>query len=183
MNPPFDFTGRISEHDREIAHQYIGSLYRPPDLIIAPAGYGEYIFRWHVVPKNSDANVYFHIQTQDDPERPLHNHPWDNTSIILAGGYKEIICTEPDRRRRLGQTEGYATYEVNRKVGDVIHRPATWAHRLLMPAMIDYSMSLFTTGPKVHKWGFWDKDIFTPYEDVTETADGKSSWKKEGAMA
>jgi len=95
-NPPFDFAGRVTDHDKEIASQYIGSLYRPPDLVIAPKGYGEYLFRWYVIPRNREANVYFHIQTQSDPERPLHDHPWDNTSVILSGGYDEIIDTEPE---------------------------------------------------------------------------------------
>jgi len=170
-NPPFDFAGRVTDHDKEIASQYIGSLYRPPDLVIAPKGYGEYLFRWYVIPRNREANVYFHIQTQSDPERPLHDHPWDNTSVILSGGYDEIIDTEPE-----SIMEGQC-YTVQRNKGDVIHRPATWAHRLLLPLYHPYTMTLFTTGPKVRKWGFWKNGKFKPYEEVTVEAAGKSTWK------
>jgi hypothetical protein len=119
-NPPFDFHARCSERDCATAALYIGSLYRPPDLIIAPAGVGEYLFRWYVVPRNHEGNVYFHVQTASDPERPLHDHPWDNTSVILAGGYMEIIDTEPE-------IDHPTRYTVRRRKGDVIHRPATWA--------------------------------------------------------
>lgn len=172
----FDFHHRVSERDQSIAAQYIGSLYRPPDLTIAPDGYGEYLFRWYVVPRNSEGNVYFHVQTASDPERPLHDHPWDNTSVILSGGYDELICVEPST------PDVYATYRVKRRAGDVIHRPATWAHRLILPQGVKYTMTLFVTGAKVRKWGFWENGIFTPFSDVTEERNGVSQWKKE-AMA
>ena len=171
QNPPFDFS-RLYEHDREIATQFIGSLYRPPDLVIAPEGHGEYIFRWHVVPRNHEANVYFHIQTRDDPERPLHDHPWDSTSVILAGGYDELLNTFPMREG------GYFEESVeHRKPGDVIFRPATWAHRLILPLNVPYSMSLFSTGPKIREWGFWTPQGFVPFNEVTVEQNGRSSWK------
>lgn len=173
-NPPFDFHARCSERDCATAALYIGSLYRPPDLIIAPAGVGEYLFRWYVVPRNHEGNVYFHVQTASDPERPLHDHPWDNTSVILAGGYMEIIDTEPE-------IDHPTRYTVRRRKGDVIHRPATWAHRLILPLGARYTMSLFMTGPKVRKWGFWHEGRFTPFEEITVETEGKSSWK--GSMA
>lgn len=178
-NPAFDFAGRVAEHDRDIAHQMIGSLYRPPDLIIAPAGHGEYLFRWYVIPRNTDANVYFHIQTESDPERPLHDHPWDNTSVILAGGYDEILDTEPAISSHVPDPlySSLHRYLYERRPGDVIHRKATWAHRLIRPKDIPYTMSLFTTGPKVRKWGFWTPDGWMPYNEVTTESDGKSQWK------
>lgn len=169
QNQPFDFANRTTEHDQHIAAQIIGSLYRPPDLIIAPAGHGEYLFRWYVIPRNRDANVYFHIQTQSDPERPLHDHPWDNTSVILAGGYKEILDVDPD-----GERTGLL---YKRRPGDVIFRKATWAHRLLRPEEIPYTMSLFTTGPKIREWGFWTTTGWMPFNEVTTETDGKSQWK------
>ena len=171
MNATFDFAKRITEEDREIASNIIGSLYRPPDLVISPTGHGEYLFRWHIVRSREHANVYFHIQTQSDPERPLHDHPWDSTSVILAGGYDEIIDTDPH-----GYEQG-TRFHVMRKVGDVIHRPATWAHRLILPCQRTYSMSLFTTGPKVKDWGFFTRAGWVPFEDFTIETNGRSQWK------
>lgn len=179
MNLPFDFAGRISEHDREIAARYIGSLYRPPDLVIAPAGHGEYLFRWYIAPRNHDANVYFHVQTQSDPERPLHDHPWDSTSVILAGGYDEMLAKLnrwEDGTEALTEPRGFA-----RKPGDVIHRPAAWAHRLILPSHIPYSMSLFSTGPKVRDWGFWTDNGWIAFENMTVETAGKSQWKESMA--
>lgn len=172
QNNPFDFAGRISEHDQCLAAQYIGSLYRPPDLVISPDGHGEYLFRWHVAPHNKDANVYFHIQTKSDPERPLHDHPWDSTSVILSGGYDEIVNEFPMISKLHERTE-------TRIPGQVIFRPATWAHRLVLPADRAYSMSLFSTGPKVRDWGFWFEDGWKSFDEVILTYDGKSHWKDE----
>lgn len=171
MNAPFDFAGRIHEADQDHAARYIGSLYRPPDLVISPNGHGEYLFRWHVVPHNSDANVYFHIQTKSDPERPLHDHPWDSTSVILAGGYDEIINEFP----MISKT--YERREI-REPHQVIFRPSTWAHRLILSPVIPYSMSLFSTGPKVRDWGFWMEDGWKSFKEVTATYDGQSHWKE-----
>ena len=169
QNPPFDFAGRIAGKDQEIAYTILGSLYRPPDLIIAPDGHGEYLFRWYVIPRNKDANIYFHIQTESDPERPLHDHPWDNTSVILAGGYNELIAFDPARHKE--------PLEYERRAGDVIHRPATWAHRLIRPADVPYSMSLFTTGPNIRDWGFWTPDGWMPHTYFIDDSAGKSQWK------
>jgi hypothetical protein len=172
-NPPFNFHSRMLLQHAVLASSIIGDLNRPPDLIIAPKDYGEYLFRWYVIPRNDKANVYFHVQTQSDPERPLHDHPWDNTSVILVGGYDEIIDMEPDH----DDLAGFSQCRLIRKKGDVIHRPATWAHRLILPPEHDYTMTLFMTGPKVRKWGFWDRGVFKPYEEVTVETEGKSTWK------
>lgn len=174
-NLPFDFFNRCQPHHCEIASQFIGSLYRPPDLVIAPAGHGEYLFRWYIVPRNNHANAYFHVQTASDPERPLHDHPWDNTSVLLAGRYDEIVNPYPHHGDHVAWT-------AHRETGAVIHRPAELAHRLLLPPEVPYMMSLFSTGPKRRKWGFWSAEgQFTPYTEVTEESDGHSSWK-QGSM-
>lgn len=153
----------VSDEHRNIAHRYIGFLLTPPDLVIAPDG-KPYIYRWHCV-KAHEASVYFHIQVADDPERPLHDHPWENMSVILAGGYREVLNKSPTSRMNYEK-------EFIRGPGDVIFRKAAWAHRLFMPEGVPYTMSQFSCGPKVRKWGFWFEDGWRPYTDVTETHDG-----------
>lgn len=137
----------LSERDQSIAARYIGSLYREPDAVIAPDG-NPYLYRWHVVPRNPDANVYLHIQVASDPERPLHDHPWDNTSVILSGGYTELVAPSPFAIRTTHQ----------RFEGQTIHRPAEQAHRLILPGNVPYTMTLFFTGQKRREWGFWCND-------------------------
>ena len=111
----------VSLSDYELARGIIGSAYRQCDFLIMPDG-KPYLFRWFVVPPSKQGNVYFHIQVADDPERPLHDHPWDNFSVILSGGYVELLSRDG------GEPEVYP-----RCKGDVVARAAEWGHRLLMP--------------------------------------------------
>lgn len=141
-----------------------------PDLIIAPKG-SPYLYRWHLIPRRSvGANVYFHIQVQSDPERPLHDHPWDNTSVILSGGYKEVICAGPPNGPVL---------TMERRKGDTIFRKAEAAHRLILPDEIPYTMTLFSTGPVLRPWGFWRGAHWIPEDQFVEERDGVSREKTD----
>lgn len=162
----------IGETDRAIARGLFCGKLPQPDLTIAPDG-NPYLYRWYLHPKNSDqGNLYFHIQVADDPERPLHDHPWHNTSVILAGGYREIIAP-PD-------TETHTCWDlenpqiIQRYAGDVVSRPAAQPHRLLLPKNIPYTMTIFITGPKEQDWGFYYPDGWRSFEEVTRTQNGVS---------
>lgn len=122
---------------------------REPDLVISPEGL-PYLYRWHVIPRNETANVYLHVQTGSDPARPLHDHEYDNQSVILAGGYTEVIQKS---------SPGGMVSRCTRLVGETIHRKAEEAHRLLLPPGVPYTMSLFTTGPRRREWGFWQPAV------------------------
>jgi len=163
----FDWNN-VSEFDRKQALAILGEL-RAPDLVISPDG-KPYLYRWWVVrmPGAGGCNVYFHVQVAHDPERPLHDHPWDNQSVILSGGYGERICMSSER-----PTQRNTTTYVRHK-GDVIWRIAAWSHRLFLPPAVPYTMTLFSTGPNVRKWGFWYDDRWMPYEEVTRVVDGES---------
>lgn len=146
---------------------------RDPDLIIGKEG-APYIYRWHLIERNHQANVYFHIQVRDDQDRALHDHPWDNTSVILAGGYIELLSKA---------TDGYERIEEFRRLpGQTVHRRAEWSHRLILPSGVPYAMTVFSTGQTVRAWGFWLKErsgkvVWYPWTDcVTEASDGTSTW-------
>jgi len=171
-NPLMDLCAKhsVEPYDWQLAQKYVPDG-RAPDLVIAPDG-EPYLYRWHVVPRNGYGNIYFHLQVADDPERPLHDHPWDNTSIILAGGYQEVLVRSP------AGWAGMST--LDRKPGDTVHRPAEWAHRLFLPAGTAYSMSLFVTGPHRRDWGFWFPDGWRSQKEVVENLpDGRSVFKGE----
>ena len=121
-------------------------------LVIAPEG-EPYLYRWHLVPRNDFANVYLHLQVLSDPMRPLHDHPWDNQSVILSGGYDEIYDPAPFR-----DWEDVGPWKRSFRKGDVVTRSAETAHRLILPPDIPYALTMFTTGPKRREWGFWYPD-------------------------
>lgn len=106
----------------------------PPHFIIG----GDYMHRWHILPRNAIQNLYLHHLLRDD-EDVFHDHPWDSTSFIIKGGFIEHT------------PEG----SFQRRAGDVIHRKAEDLHWLeLRKDPLQTSVSLFFTGPKRRDWGF-----------------------------
>lgn len=162
----------LSERDRERACLILGGK-RQPDLDIQPLGV-PYLYRWWVTPREEFGNVYLHVQVASDPmDRPLHDHPWDNQSVILSGGYVEKYVEKMPwgalRERRM--------YE-----GQTCHRKAEEAHRLILPDCFAYTMTLFTTGPVRRQWGFWCADhrgypTWVSRDDCIIDQDGKSTFK------
>lgn len=163
----------LTPADLALARRYAGRKLLRPDLVI---GKPEYLYRWYVTPRSEEANVYFHIQVMDDPERPLHDHPWDNQSVILSGGYDEIWAKRRyDYDPKVMFLEPSQTRNV--RVGDVVHRKAEEAHRLLLPLKTPYTMTLFSTGPHRRDWGFWTSKGWRKHADVTDIVDGQAIWK------
>lgn len=160
------------------AGEVIVAHFRPPDLTITPDG-RPYIYRWHIIPRRAaGANVYLHLQVADDPERPLHDHPWDNQSVILAGGHREVYEPLP---ALVSPGEYQRTHHPERLVlkGRTVHRRAEEAHRLFLAPGCPYTISLFSTGPVVREWGFWTEKGWVPHHElITETADGHSIFKE-----
>lgn len=166
---PFDWS-ILTREDQEWCEQALGFL-REPDLTI---GEPVYLHRWHVVPRNERGNTYLHVQVASDPDRPLHDHPWDNQSVIISGGYDEMIQDLP-------WPGGYVRTAKRRK-NSVVHRQAGQPHRLVLPEDVPYTISLFSTGPKVKDWGFWcevhGRKVWIEHGECVEfLPDGRSVWK------
>lgn len=71
-----------------------------------------------------------------DPGRDLHDHPWNFTSTILLGSYREVT---PDGEHTFGP-------------GDEIERRAIDPHRLVV---LDGPVwTMVRTGPAIRRWGF-----------------------------
>jgi len=100
------------------------------DLILGPTGQ-RYLERHHL----TDLVRYHHI-LDDDRQPDLHDHPWDFTSMLLTGGYRETTTA--------GTTEHWAP--------TVVVRDAEEPHRL---ELLDGPMwTLVATGPARRRWGF-----------------------------
>lgn len=186
---------------------------KTPDFIIGSSD-NPYLKRWYITPWSgwfrTDAegnpievgalrlwqrlfrvlpNVYVHQILQSDDDRALHDHPWWNVSIILSGGYYEVM---PDDWNPRGQV-------ATRRMGNIIFRRATAAHRLQLrgdyrgahwrknEAEIGHTVggqewhvplktcwSLFITGPRVREWGFHCPNGWVKWTDFTKpTAPGE----------
>lgn len=129
----------------------------PPHFVIGDG----YLQRWYILPRNPHHNVYLHRTLKSDDDRALHDHPWANTSIILSGGYLEVMPGA----------------SVQRRAGDIIHRRATDRHRLVMVDG-EPTVSLFITGPNERDWGFWcgpNGDRFVHWRDFTDPNDSSKN--------
>lgn len=165
----------LAMEDYAIACSYVGvSRLSHPDLVIAPDG-KPYLYRWYLSPRagtvgDPRGNCYFHIQVASDPERPLHDHPWDNMSVILSGGYDESVLTPLEAAARISPRI------FGRRRGDVIFREAGTAHHLRLPEGVPYTMTQFTTGPNVKEWGFWIDGKWVDSHELIHDVDGVSAY-------
>ena len=123
---------------------------REPDFIIGD----NYLCRWWVIPRNEGCNVYLHQILKSDDDRAFHDHPWDNTSYLIEGGYIEHA------------PEGV----FERTAGSIVERKATDMHRLEVPPGRS-AISLFITGPKIRDWGFDCPQGWVPWQEFTDPND------------
>jgi hypothetical protein len=131
---------------RRFLHRWAGGL---PTRIIEHDG--EPLFERSVVfsgcvPFVGHCTVYLHHYLRSDPDRGVHDHPWDwAVSIPLAAGYTE--------QRLAGVGRGLAMRFVRRQPLLPYRLTGRDFHRVLLPDRRT-SWSLFVTGPNVKGWGF-----------------------------
>lgn len=154
---------------------------RKPDFTIGRTD-DVYMRRWYVIPRNRWFNIYLHNIMCDDDTTALHDHPWWNISIVLKGGYWEVMPSRTTGRwdveqslssENMGRAIAYAYQPSHRRVwrepGSIIVRRAIDAHRLELKrgGVGEFrpitSWSLFITGRNVRTWGFWYKDGWVPH--------------------
>lgn len=122
---------------------------RPADFVIG-GNENPYMRRWWVIPRNKWFNIYLHNVLRSDDPRALHDHPFGNLSILIAGSYTEVTHAIFDL-----DGSPVISLGVNRKVmtaGAFKFRRAATSHRL----EIDNGpcWTFFITGPRVREWGF-----------------------------
>ena len=130
---------------------------RPPDFVIGPREH-PYLLRWWLIPRNRFFNIYLHKILRDDDDRALHDHPWWNLSVVLAGGYLEV---ERDRTSYRGP-------------GSFVLRRPSLAHRLVLPIRnggIRWCWTLFITGPRLRNWGFHCPKGWVPWREFVQESD------------
>lgn len=153
-----------------------------PDFIVKDAG-EDRMYRWFLIPRNKWINIYLHKLVKPDPQA-LHDHEYDNLSIVLRGGYFETTSVDKRDVRDLGRKPTRTRW---RPPGSIIARKAEWAHRLSPlytlrngASTVVPSWSLFITFRRKRNWGFhtrrgWVafKDLEAPYEKIRIFINGK----------
>lgn len=143
---------------------------RPPDFVIGPAG-DPYLQRWHLVRSQAHASVYVHRILRSDDDRALHDHRSDNVSIILKGGYLEIVPRT--WAIPLVPADTQQTRAIFHGQGEVFDRAAEAAHRLEVEPGAEV-ITLFITGPTAREWGFWCPQGWRRWQDFVAADDAGS---------
>lgn len=139
-----------------------------PHFIIGGAD-DPYLLRWYLIPRNPFFNIYLHKFLRDDDDRALHDHPWWFVSLILKGGYSEVVGTV--------DWQGHRTERrIYRAAGNLVFRPATHRHRVVLwRDQVAYKpkpcWTLIVTGRKKRTWGFWCPKGFVPWFDFVAQDD------------
>lgn len=124
-------------------------------------------FRWFDIPSAVDPEfvylrrfrvvqtpwfgVYVHWIYETDSDRYPHDHPWKFWSLILRGGYAELVYDSP----------GADPTPKMWPPGSFHIMPTDHAHQIT-----DISAPLVTlvfTGSRVREWGFWSPNGFIPW--------------------
>lgn len=101
-----------------------------------------YLERWYIF-RTKWFGLYLHRFWKSD-EDGVHDHPWNNFSWIVAGGYYESL---PDGQKPWRPT-GYKKY-----------RHAEEFHRVEIPPDWEgHTWTIFGRFKRRRKWGFWEKD-------------------------
>lgn len=113
-------------------------------------------------------HCYLHRFVASDPDRGLHDHPWDRAvSLVLSGGYEEIRLLDRDR----GHTEvrRIRPGQLNKLRGEDFHRVVLRDNR---PAW-----TLFLHGPRVKGWGFLHNGTFRVYAADASESRHRDWWR------
>jgi NTP pyrophosphatase (non-canonical NTP hydrolase) len=107
--------------------------------------------------------AYIHRFVASDPDRGLHDHPWDwSASLILVGGYREIRAGLLPRNLRPGR--------LNIIRGDDFHRI------VLAPGR--EAWTLFIHGRRTKGWGFWREGQYLPHAAGKDDYPARTWWKE-----
>lgn len=132
-----------------------------------------YMNRYWLKPFNKDdsVNIRVHEILSSDEERHMHDHPWDSTSIILKGGYWEVM---PTHQHQHPVFDDVNFIRVWRKPGDVISRKATDRHRIEIPKGKS-AWSMFIVGGQEQKWGFYTEEGLVYWRDYLKDYTSETS--------
>lgn len=137
-------------------------LRTPADFLIGGRD-DPYLERWHIWRIKWLSSCYLHIVRRSDDDRALHDHPWFNVSILLDGGYLEVVPAS-------AEDPAGAINALWRDAGAVTFRRASAAHRLVVRDG-QPTVSLFITGPRIREWGFWCPKGWKPWRQFVDPDD------------
>ncbi|MEM1153086.1 MAG: hypothetical protein AAGI44_03040 [Pseudomonadota bacterium] len=148
---------RSVSYARDLASWFWRLVTLRPHQLIGNEGEGlnvdhVYLRRWFLVPSNHVFNVYLHHFKASDDDRALHDHPWDSVSILIKGELLEHVDTLPG----ISASTDVLPRVIHHRAPAIVNRTAEHTHRLELIGG-NPAWTIFITGRKRRRWGFWCK--------------------------
>jgi len=153
-------------------------LYRLSGLLrcrIIRGNHGEpYLERYHLLRLPGGGGLYLHRFLASDPDRGLHDHPWDKAfGMVLSGGYQEL--------RLASRGDGEQVVTRHLRPGSINRIRGGDFHRIVLPGERE-AWTLFGHSRKYKDWGFVNLDDagqrrFQPHDAVTNESDHRLWWR------
>jgi hypothetical protein len=117
--------------------------------------------RWRLI-QTPWGGIYLHRINTPDRHPTLHDHPWPFVSLIVWGGYKELIGERAD-----GTPDGPITGRRFRgwRRGSIHLMRKTDAHTITHVAPHTWTLLLVGRRKPEPIWGYWDESGFTPWDE------------------
>jgi hypothetical protein len=134
-----------------------------------------YLERYHLFRLPGGGGVYLHRFLASDPDRGLHDHPWNRAmGLVLSGGYRE-------QRFAPNGDDGEQVVERNLSPGAFNWIRGADFHRIVLPEARE-AWTLFGHTRKYKDWGFVKLDAaghrrYQPHDAVTNEADHRHWWR------
>lgn len=144
---------------------------RKPDLVIGPRDNPQTL-RWHIfVWRGYQLSLHKWLRSDDD--RAPHDHKADNISIILNGGFFEVVRhwarADGDKACMLRDL-GYADVTYFRWPLVPYFRRAETPHRVALPNDGKPVWSLWFRWPPRRRWGYWCPKGWRDADDYNKSA-------------
>lgn len=112
-----------------------------------------YLRRWYLI-DTPYFGVYLHKINMPDPDRPLHDHPWNFKAVVLRGGYTELV-PGGENVHRVGR--------INNKKAESLHR----IKKLLRVP----TWTLIFVGRCRREWGFATDQGWVQWDDYIRASE------------
>lgn len=122
-------------------------------------------------PNHTSVGVRIHRILRSDSDRHFHDHPWPSISIVLRGGYWEVM---PESQSQEPFLDPYRWRRIWRGPGAIVFRRAHHRHRIEIPEGQD-SWSMFIMGRYAKHWGFYTARGFIYWRTYLAQHDGEQS--------
>jgi len=146
---------------------------------IINGNHGEpYLERYHLFRLPGGYSVYLHRFLASDPDRGLHDHPWNKAmGFILSGSYSELRLNKKSNKAK----DEANVIERHFHPGNTNHIRGNDFHRIILEQNKQV-WTLFSHGPKIKNWGFLEFDEegnqqFNPHESVANESNHENWWQ------